>query len=136
MSFIIRSEADKLRAKDAIDAIGFSPVQIVKISDYKRNRSKSQNATFHLWVKLIADHTGYSLDEVKDKIVLSIWPPVSREINVRAGNKTEKYTLIERRSTAKLSIEEMTQLMNAAAIVADQLNIVLPFPDDYLDASR
>jgi len=133
MNFIIRGKSDKERAKDFIDALGFSPVHVVEMKEYKKNRSLAQNATFHMWIKLIADHTGYTLEEAKDKIVLWLWKPVSREIRVKVGDRQEVYTLTERRKTSTLSKEEMNMLMNATAIVGDSLDIVLPFPDSYLD---
>lgn len=136
MSFIIRTPKDKLRAKDAIDAMGFSPVQIVRIGDYKKNRSRAQNDTLHQWIGLIAEHTGYTMDEVKDKLVLSLWEPVKREIKVKTNGKLESYTLIERRSTTTLSVEEMSRLMDATVMVASDLGIVLPFGDEYLESLR
>lgn len=133
MNYIIRTKEDKIRAKDAIDAMPLSPVQILRFSDYKKNRSRAQNDTFHQWVKLLADYSGYSMDDVKDKLVLSIWPPRPREVKVKTGGKFETYTLIERRSTTELTVEEMSHLLTVTADLAAQLDVKLPITDEYKD---
>ena len=131
--FIIRSETDKHRAIEHIKTMPLVPVQFVNIDDYKKNRTSAQNRTFHKWVTIIAEYTGYTLEEVKDKVVLSIWEPVQRVIKVKTEEGLREYTLIERRSTASLSTEEFTKLLDAVIIVAHTLKLQLPMPDDYLE---
>ena len=123
--FVIRTEADRLRCIDAIRDMPLYPVQQVKISDYKRNRTAEQNAAFHVWTKTIADHTGYTLDEVKDKLVLAVFEPEVRTVNVKRHGKMEEVTLIERRSTANLTVEEFCRLQDATMMIAHTLNISL-----------
>lgn len=123
--FLIRTESDRLRCIDAIRDMPLYPVQQVKIGDYKRNRTAEQNSAFHAWVKNIADHTGYTDEEVKDKLVLATFDPIIRTVNVRRGDKVEEVTLIERRSTANLTVEEFCRLQDATMIVAHTLNISL-----------
>lgn len=123
--FVIRTEADRLRCIDAIRDMPLYPVQQVKISDYKRNRSKEQNDAFHAWVSIISDHTGYTEEETKDKLVLATFEPIIRTVQVRRGGKVEEITLIERRSTANLTVEEFCRLQDTTMMVAHTLNISL-----------
>jgi len=123
--FVIRNEADRLRCIDTIRDMPLYPVQQVKISDYKRNRTAEQNSAFHAWTAIIADHTGYTDEEVKDKLVLATFEPIIRTVQVRRGGKVEEITLVERRSTANLTVEEFCRLQDATMIVAHTLNISL-----------
>jgi hypothetical protein len=134
--FIIKTEQDKIRAIDFIRQMALHPVQYIDIDDYKKHRTTSQNRYFHKCVKVIADHTGYTLEEVKDKIVLSVWEPTVRTVTVVKNGKREEKTLIERKSTASLDTKEFSDLVNAVMIVAHTLQIVLPEPDDFKEMMR
>jgi hypothetical protein len=169
--FIIRTEADRLRCIDAIRDMPLYPVQQVKISDYKRNRTAEQNAAFHAWVKAISDHTGYTEEDVKYKLVIAVFEPEEKIVRVKCDdekisglkrlqqkafkwfmkaldivdapaelreyiekrikpdveykNGYAEYRLIERRSTANLTVEEFCRLQDATMIVAHTLNISL-----------
>jgi len=134
LTFIIKTPQDKIRAIDFIRDMPLSPVQSVVIKKYKRNRSLAQNNTFHDWAELIADVSGYSPDEVKDKLVLSLWPPVQRTVEVKNKSGVSRYTMIERRSTKEMTVEEMTLLLNATAQIAHTLGVKLPYDDAFLDS--
>lgn len=123
--FIVKTEHDRQRVLDIVRQMPLYPVQKVTIADYKRNRTLEQNAAFHAWVKAIADHTGYTDEEVKDKLVLTVFEPVTRQVKVRRGSAIEEYTIIERRSTADLTVEEFTRLQDAVLMVAHQLGVAL-----------
>lgn len=129
--FIIRTKEDKERAIDHIREMALLPVQYVDIDDYKKHRSSAQNRFFHKAVKIISEHSGYSPDEVKDKIVLSIWPPIEKTVEVVKSGKVEKHILRSRRSTADLDTKEFSQLVDAVFIIADKLELTLPMPDDF-----
>ena len=134
--FIIRSETDKLRAIDHIRSMALSPVQFVDIDDYKRNRTNSQNRYFHKCCKIISDYTGDAMETIKDKIVLSIWPPETKEVTVFKNGERHKYTLAQRRSTTKLDTKEFTDLLNAVFMIAHKLELQLPIPDDIKEIMR
>lgn len=123
--FVIKTEQERARCLDAIRNMPLYPVQQVKIGDYKRNRTREQNDAFHSWCRAISEATGYTEEEVKDKLVLSVFPPVTRQVKVKRGSQFEEYTLIERRSTADLTVEEFTRLQDAVLMVAHQLGVAL-----------
>jgi len=123
--FIIRNEQNRQQCIDAIRNMPLHPVQQVKIGDYKRNRTREQNDALHSWFRAIAEHTGYTEEEVKDKLVLTVFEPTHRQVKVKRGNEFEEYTLVERRSTADLSVEEFIRLQDATLMVAHTLNVTL-----------
>lgn len=124
--FIIRTEDIRQRCLDFIRTLSLNPIQFVDVCDYKKNRTKAQNRILHKWIGLIADHTGYDMETVKDKIVLSIWPPVEKQVIVHKDGKRVEYTLMARRSTTELTTKEFSELVDATAIIAEQLGIALP----------
>lgn len=123
--FIVKTEHDRQRVMDVIRQMPLYPVQKVTIADYKRNRTLEQNAAFHAWCALLAEHTGYTEEEVKDKMVLTVFEPEHRLVKVKRGDKFEEYELIERRSTANLTKEEFTRLQDAVLMVAHSLGVAL-----------
>jgi len=123
--FIIKNEHTRQQCIEAIRNMPLHPVQQVKIGDYKRNRTREQNDAFHAWCRLLSDATGYTEDEVKDKLVLSVFPPIERTVKVKRKDGFEEYTLIERRSTADLTVQEFILLQDAAIIAAHAVNVTL-----------
>jgi len=129
--FIIKTNDDKMRAINYITSMSLSPVQFIDIDDYEKKRSSNQNRYFHKCVKIIADYTGYSAEEVKDKIVLSIWQPEERVVVVKKDGKSENHVLRNRRSTAKLNTKEFSLLVDAIMVVAHSLKLTMPSVHDY-----
>lgn len=132
--FIIKTEADKIRAINYISSMPLHPVQYVDIDRYVKSRTKAQNRAFHKWVSIISDYTGYALEEVKDKLVLSLWEPVTRKVKARRDGAWVEFELSDRRSTTDLNTAEMSELIMATQAVAKELGLSLPMPDDFLDS--
>lgn len=129
--FIIKTKADKQRVIDHINAMPLYPVQYVDIFDYVKNRTKAQSRTFHKWVKVISDYTGYKPREVKDKLVLTLWEPIIRVVRVRRNGAWVEFNLADRLSTADLTVSEMSDLMDVTSATARELGLELPMPEDF-----
>lgn len=125
--FILRKESDKDNVLTYIKSLNLDKPQYVEIDEYKGKRTKAQNAYFHLCCGYISKDTGYTPEEVKAKIVLSIWEPEIKTYKV----KGEDVTLMERKSTANLTKEEFTLLVNELMTVSAKINCQLPMPGSY-----
>lgn len=122
---IVRSEQDRQRCLKFVLEMPLLPVKEVDISEYKPNRTLRQNRAFHAWCKALSDGTGYTEKEIKDKLVLAVFEPEIRKVKVKRGNEFEEITLIERKSTAKLTIEEFNKLQDETLIVAHKVGVQL-----------
>ncbi len=128
--FILRNESDRRRCLDYIRDMPLDKPMHIQIDVYKRNRTSAQNRYFHKCAGIIASFSGYSLEEVKNKIVLSVWPPVIKDVTVFIKGVKEKITLIERRKTSELDSQEFSLLLNAVMQTAHLLEIKLPMHDE------
>lgn len=95
--------------------------------DIKRKRAKrslSQNAFFHSWCTLLADHLGYSLDEMKD--ILKFKFLKVEEINDMTG-ELMTYT----KKTSELNKMEFADVCTEIQQWSEsKLNIRLPLPNE------
>lgn len=123
--FILRNNEIKESCISEIRALPEYPLMEVKVAPYKKNRTREQNDAFHAWARVLAEFTGYSEDEIKDKLVLSVWPPVEKTVKVKTADGFEEYVLRERKSTANLTVDEFLELQNAALIVAAKLGVTI-----------
>ena len=129
--FIIRKKSDLEHVISYLNSMGFDTPKCVEIDEYKGKRTKAQNSYFHMCCGIIAKDTGYEPEEVKSKIVLALWEPEITHVKVKRGDKLEDVTLMERKSTASLTKEEFTLLVNQLMQVAGVMNIRLPMPQNY-----
>ena len=123
--FILRDAQRRKACIDWIAACDFAPLLGVRIEAYKQNRSLAQNNTYHMWKEIIAKETGNSLEDMHDLFRLKFLGMVEKTV---MGTKIK--TL---RSTTSLTVDEFMLFMTKIEMLARQLNIILPYPDNYMD---
>lgn len=123
MLYLLRDNNRKFACIEHIKTIPAAPLMSVQIKEYKHNRTSSQNNTFHMWCDIIGKDTGSGMEYIKDSLKLKVLGTESRVV--------DGVTLTEIRSSSKLDKAEFCKLMNATEMLAHQLNIILPYPDDF-----
>ena len=123
MNFLLRDNNRKFSCIEYIKLLPPAPLMSVSIKEYKHNRTNSQNATFHMWCDIIGKDTGSGMEYIKDSLKLRVLGTEKRIV--------DGVELTEIRSSAKLDKAEFCKLMEATQLLAHQLNIILPYPDDY-----
>ncbi len=119
--FIIRDDLDRQRFVRWINLFQLGkPIQFT-IEHYKKRRSLSQNALYHVWVAEIANDTGNDVDDVHLALKERFLKPEEKNI---LGEKYLIYT------TRSLSTVEFTDfLARVEAFAASDLGIVLSQPE-------
>ncbi len=102
-----------------------SPTSGLCVSISENKRSLPQNALWHKWVGIIADHCGYSFDDMKASIKDSV---LGKKEYVNALTGEVCYCDHE---TRKLTVKQFSELMEATQMLAGKLEISLPSPDYY-----
>lgn len=94
----------------------------VELKEYRNQRSLSQNAYLHVLFTIIANDTGYTVEEAKTAI--------KRRCDFMIYTKnTEKFL----RSTTDLDTKEMTDFIDWLRLFSmEELDVYLPTPDEYL----
>ena len=96
---------------------------IVTINRIKSHRTISQNKLYRLWVKLIADKTGNTEDDLHDyfkDVFLEKQYKVLFNKQVESGG-----------STTRLTTKEFTTFLDKIYLFAsEELKMILPKPDD------
>jgi hypothetical protein len=96
----------------------------LRITAGKRSRTSNQNKFFHgVIVKLIAEHTGYSLSEAKDAILLTLIPQEITDI------KTGEIVRVPGHSS-RLTVKEFNELIERALQLGAELGVYIPTPDE------
>lgn len=109
--------------QNAIKAIeGLDGVYEVTINKYKKDRTKSQNALYHMWIGIISNDTGNSHDELCEIFKLKF---LGSETLSALGFKIERP-----KSTTKLSTQEFTDYLDKIEGLAISIGIRLPHPED------
>lgn len=125
MQFILVDESRRQNAIAHIKSLDLKTKWGVDVKPYKKNRSLAQNNTMWLWLGLIGDFMGESAEDLHDLFKMQF---LGYEEKTIAGEPVTRL-----RSTAKLSTIEFSQYMTKIEMVAKELFIVLPYPDDYKD---
>ena len=115
---------DEVRRLNAIEYIRQQKgVLQVDIKPYKKNRSNSQNSTLWMWLSDLADHFGYTPEELHEELKVKF---------LGVEEKTVAGELIRQPiSTTGLSTKEMADYLNKVEILARNQGVVLRYPDDY-----
>lgn len=125
-----------------------NPVEIV-IRPYKKDRTREQNALFHVWMHYIGEATGQPSEEVKFFIKKKFLAPILvrddmayREMSldlkllktrgeVQLANNLSK-RLISKLKTSELNVKQFTELMGKIQLWAiDFFGAELPETRDY-----
>lgn len=121
--YIVRDEYMRSRVADLIAQLDLSKPWQVTVEPHRARRSMNQNALYHLWVGIIAAHTGNSHDAVHEALKAEFLPPRIMEL----GGRVREY----RPSTTTLKIDEMSAYMNQVqAWAGAMLGLILPTPED------
>lgn len=123
MLLIIDSKEKRRQAAEYVARLLSSPVHSVEIKPYKRNRSQAQNRTMWMWYGTLADHLGCTAEDVHEQMKIRV---LGVEKKVVAGQ-----ALIMPRSTTDLDVDGMSRFMEAIEVLAAELEVTLPMPDDY-----
>ena len=121
--FFILDKQRKFNCIEYIKLLPETPIMGVRIDEFKLNRTKAQNSTFHWWCDIIGKETGSGMEYIKDSLKLRVLGTCNREV--------DGVILTEIRSSAKLEKHEFCKLMEATEVLAHSLKIVLPYPDDF-----
>lgn len=122
MFFIIDSEARRSAALKYLSEMPLSRSTSVEIKDYHRNRTKSQNRLYWMWVHIIAPFCGY--DEEELHLILREQFLGYEVITIRGQQ------VLTLKSTTELSTKQMTAYLDLVGRLAYFLDIALPYPDD------
>jgi len=117
--FVVRSDDIRTRVIEAIDNIEIDekhPVQ-VEIKDYVINRSVAQNKYFHGIIRRMANHLGYSAEEMKQIIC-------HKFLGTLKGVDPETHAVVYYTpSTASLSYQDFDDLNTQTEFLAVELGV-------------
>ena len=117
----IRTDADKRRAVDAINALDLKRPFVMTLKPRKARRSLNQNALFHKWCGEIGTEIGESPEDVK-RILKDEF---LTKHEVRIGDQV--YMVPP--STASLSKPDMAQFMTQVQALAGRMGWFLTHPE-------
>ncbi len=122
--FILLDEERRNNAIESIKRMNINGRKLsVEIKEYRKNRTNSQNRLYWSWINLFSQHTGYSSDEMHEQFAVQFLGIEDRIV------KGEKLRMAK--STARLKVEEFSQYMLKIELVAEEMGLSLPRPDDY-----
>ena len=123
MRFILIDDQRRLNAIEYIKQQNINKPLQVDIKPYKKNRSNSQNNTMWMWYEDLADHFGYTPEELHEELKVKF---------LGVEEKTIGGELIRQpKSTTGLSTKEMADFLNKIEILARNQGVALEYPDDY-----
>lgn len=124
MLFILHDEARRKFCLDYLSAINLkSGLYEVVVRPHKKKRSNSQNRIYWAWIDTIAQSTGDEKDDLHETIKAEF-------LGFRDVKVLGKVRVLPK-STASLSVQEMTNLLRKVEMLAKSLGIPLPYPDDF-----
>lgn len=95
----------------------------VEIKKNKTTRSIQQNRLYWSWVNILADHFGYTPEEMHLELGTAFLP--LREYKTRKNK-----TLVMPVSTTSLSTKEFTEYLEKIDKLAQQQNVKIPRPEE------
>jgi hypothetical protein len=144
---IITSEEVRKRVLLIIESLPLEVAHEIEIREYKKDRSKDQNALYWKWLTVIGNELGETKEDVheryKDKFLVHIYerdcPDYADMIQGlravwRHGMEKEALSLkkrvVELTSTSTATVKQMTEYLDSIEHDAASLAIRLPHPDD------
>lgn len=131
MRFILNSSEVVKNCISALTQVNTDKPMIVTIKEYKKNRSNSQNNLYWEWLTIISKDTGFTKEELHDRLRLQFLGTTEREVNYKIDGKVQKVTLKEIKSTTELNTKEFTDYLEKIEATAGIMDIILPHPQDY-----
>ncbi len=126
MRYILIDEKRRENALEYLKWINISKPVEVTIKPYRKNRSNAQNNLYHMWKKPIAEHFGYTEDELHEVLKVRF---IGIEVKMVAGQK-----LVQPISTTSLDLKQMAEFLLKIEVLAKAHDITLKMPDDALYA--
>jgi len=125
MRFIIRNERIRQLAMQELAVVPTDPPHAVTIAEYRAKRTLDQNAFLHaVPLRLIADHTGYSIEDIKEYLLGEAFG-------------WEEYTILGKHQTrpvkrsSELNVKEFGWFLDwIEAWAANTLGLIVPRPDE------
>ena len=124
MRFIIKNDVVLSNCIKAIQDIKIEDNMQVEIKPYIKKRSLDQNALYHMWVKTIAEYTGYTQSQMHEVFKARLLPIIYREVD---GKKLTELT-----STTTLNTKQFSDYMREIEAFAIENNIMLPYPEELI----
>lgn len=122
MKFIIQDEERKINAIEYINRLNYVTPFEIHIKPYKKNRTRSQNDTMHMWIDVICDFRGTDKDTVKKEIKYAMGLYELKDFQGELA--------VDWKTTAKFTVKEMQDFMSAIEIMAVSYGLKIPYPDD------
>lgn len=123
MKYIIQDDERRQNAIDHIKLLNLTDPVEVHIKPYKKNRTKSQNDLIWMYYKVIGDFMGMTSEDLHELMKVRI---------LGVDEKTVDGQLIRTpKSSTKLSTKDMMDFISAIEMLAVELGLELPRPDDY-----
>lgn len=144
---VISSPELKRRALACVEALALDPACEITIKEHKRDISAEQRGLYFKWLGIIADHLGYTKEELHIEYkkrwlkpiferddpeysamiqnIRDVWKQGMKKVAEDLSNQVIKLTSIRDANT-----HQMWEYMGNIEKEAPGLAIVLPFPDD------
>lgn len=123
MLFLIKDDQSKARAIEHINSVQVYEGMCVEVKAYKKHRSSAQNRLMWSWYTVIGKDVGQDPEDLHEEMKVRV---LGVEYKMVSGQH-----LIVPKSSAKLSTRQMTEFLHSIEVLAMELNIKLPYPDDY-----
>lgn len=117
---------DGRRRSNAIQYImdlDLSQLYEVSVQLFKDSRSKAQNRLYWVFVPYLADHCGYTNNQMHRTLKVK-FIGVDREV-------VDGIEIVEPKSSKKLKVKEFANYLREIEALALDYGITLPHPDDY-----
>jgi len=95
---------------------------VISLKEDRMNRTQRQNALYWMWVKIIADESGYTRDAMHDILR-------DKFLGYRTV-KTKDKVIEVLRSTTGLNVEDMKDYLTEIDMFATEFGMMLPRPED------
>lgn len=119
MKYDLSNKLDRLKAQTRFDLL-LSQNKRIELKAYQPQRSQQQNKYLHVCIALVAQETGYTLEEAKTEL--------KREYGM-IYEKNGKHFL---KSTTELGPSEMTAFIDwMRVLAAEKLGVYIPTSEEY-----
>lgn len=123
-TFTLRNEQVKANCIEFISKLPAEPVMQVIIKPYVKKRSIDSNSLYWKWLEVFSEYTGYSKDDMHDVFRARFLPVIERTVK---GIELRELT-----STTSLNTKQFSEYMKEIEILAVEMGIVLPYPDELI----
>lgn len=125
MRYIVRNDHIRDNALGHLQSLDLSKPWVVEINEYRSPRSVEQNAYLHaVPLKLIAEHTGYSVDELKDYLLMEAFGTIEKDV---MGTRIVRPA----KRSSDLNTKEFSWFMEwIASWAMNTLGLLIPMPNE------